>query len=96
MPDTSSRHGRKTSDRSAIGESGLIESLQRFWQRSYAGDYLGLAILVAAYILVKILGEPFHSQFRLDDPRLQHPHAEVERVNIGRTPTHHLRARRFH
>ncbi|KAF2212299.1 hypothetical protein CERZMDRAFT_19738, partial [Cercospora zeae-maydis SCOH1-5] len=61
---------------------GLWESAQRFWQRSYAGDYLGLAILIAGYFILKLFDAPFHSQFRLDDPRLQHPHAEVERVDI--------------
>lgn len=88
MPTASNgdRERRKTPSRSpSHGESGLYETLQRFWQRShYAGDYFGLTILVVAYILVRLLaGEPFHSQFRLDDPRIQHPHAEIERVPVG-------------
>lgn len=66
-----------------VMEKGLRETLQRFWVTGHAGDYLGLAILVAAWVLVRLWEEPFHSQFRLDDPRLQHPHAEVERVDIG-------------
>ncbi|TKA80288.1 hypothetical protein B0A55_03028 [Friedmanniomyces simplex] len=64
--------------------SGVYDILQRSWQRSYyAGDYLGLVLLMAAYILLQILGEPFHRMFRLDDPRIQFPHAEVERVSVS-------------
>ncbi|KAI5371068.1 putative phosphatidic acid phosphatase type 2/haloperoxidase [Septoria linicola] len=63
-------------------DTGLWETARRFWQRSYAGDYLGVAILIAGFVVLKLFGQPFHSQFRLDDPRLQHPHAEVERVDI--------------
>lgn len=69
--------------KAAGNDGGLWETSKRFYQRSYAGDYLGVALLVAAYILIKLFGEPFHSQFRLDDPRLQHPHAEVERVDVS-------------
>lgn len=68
--------------KAAGNDSGLWETSKRFYHRSYAGDYLGVALLVAAYILIKLFGQPFHSQFRLDDPRLQHPHAEVERVDV--------------
>lgn len=63
-------------------QSGLYEAAVRFWQKSYAGDYLGLTILVAAYLLISLFGEPFHQMFRLNDYRLQHPHAEVERVPV--------------
>jgi diacylglycerol diphosphate phosphatase/phosphatidate phosphatase len=35
---------------------------------------------VVAYILFKLVDAPFHHQFRLDDMRIQHPFAEVERV----------------
>jgi diacylglycerol diphosphate phosphatase/phosphatidate phosphatase len=74
---------RKPTTRSALlGDSNgdLYESVRRFWQKSYAGDYLGLAGLVVAYILFKLVDAPFHHQFRLDDMRIQHPFAEVERV----------------
>lgn len=64
-------------------ESGPFETVRRFWQKSYAGDYLGLVLLVVGYIVMKLVAEPFHHQFRLDDPRIQHPHAEVERVPPG-------------
>lgn len=63
-------------------QNSLYETVARFWQRSYAGDYLGLIILIAAYLLISILGEPFHQMFRLNDYRLQHPHAEIERVPV--------------
>ena len=63
--------------------SSFASIAHRFWQRSYyAGDYLGLVLLLAAYLLIQFLGEPFHRLFRLDDPRLQFPHAEVERVSV--------------
>ncbi|CAK4032562.1 diacylglycerol pyrophosphate phosphatase 1 [Lecanosticta acicola] len=63
-------------------ETGFWASWRRFSEKSHALDYFGLALLITAYLLVKFFGEPFHSQFRLDDPRIQHPHAEVERVDI--------------
>jgi len=63
-------------------ETGLYEAIQRFWQKTYAGDYLGLILLLAAYLVLQFLGEPFHRMFRLDDPRIQFPHAEVERVSV--------------
>jgi len=63
-------------------DTGLYETLLRFWQKSYAGDYLGLILLLAAYLAIQFLGEPFHRMFRLDDPRIQYPHAEVERVSV--------------
>lgn len=64
-------------------DAGLLDAWQRFSRKTHATDYLGLAVLVTGYILLKLFGEPFHSQFRLDDPRIQHPHAEVERVGVG-------------
>lgn len=62
--------------------SSILETASRFWQRSYAGDYLGLVILVVAYLLIGLFGQPFHQMFRLNDYRLQHPHAEQERVPV--------------
>ena len=73
------RNGRKAQLQTAR-DSGLWESAQRFWRKSYAGDYLGLALLLAGFLLVKYLGEPFYQQFLLNDPRIQHPHALVQRV----------------
>jgi hypothetical protein len=63
-------------------DTGLYEALQRFWQKSYAGDYAGFILLLAAYLVIQFLGEPFHRHFRLNDPRLQFPHAEAERVPV--------------
>lgn len=68
--------------------TSLLDTAQRFWQRSYAGDYLGLAIIVVLYIPLRVFNEPFHQMFRLNDPRIQHPHAEVERVSVGTAPPH--------
>ncbi|QIX01410.1 hypothetical protein AMS68_006927 [Peltaster fructicola] len=65
-----------------VTQGSLLDTAARFWQRSYAGDYLGLGLLVVAYLLIGLLGEPFHQMFRLNDYRLQHPHAEVERVPV--------------
>lgn len=80
--DSSVRHGRKDKLPSPAAHPGILSAAQRFWQRSYAGDYAGLAVLVLLYIPLKLFGEPFHKMFRLDDPRIQHPHAEVERVGV--------------
>lgn len=75
------RNGRK--GKSQTTRSSILETAQRYLQRSYAGDYLGLAVIVILWIPLKIFGEPFHQMFRLSDPRIQHPHAEVERVGIS-------------
>ena len=75
------RNGRKA--KLSSNDSGLFEAARRLWQKSYAGDYLGLALLLAAYLFIKFWGEPFHQMFRLSDARIQHPHAEVERVSVG-------------
>lgn len=81
---TSARNGRKSKPSTTTSNNtSLLESAQRLLRRSYAGDYLGLAVLVVLYIPLKLLGEPFHQMFRLDDARIQYPHAEVERVGIS-------------
>lgn len=49
-------------------------------QRSYAPDYLGLAILFTLYMLLIFFADPFHRMFSLDDLRISFPHAEHERV----------------
>ena len=64
-------------------EGGLWETANRFWQRNYAGDYLGLAIMFLAWLLLHVFMEPFHQMFRLNDPRIQHPYAQHERVPVG-------------
>ncbi|KAK5124985.1 hypothetical protein LTR85_001175 [Meristemomyces frigidus] len=78
------RNGRSKAKPSSTSDSGgLYEAIQRFWRKSYAGDYLGLIVLLAAYLLVQFLNEPWHRMFRLDDPRIGFPHAEVERVPVS-------------
>ncbi|WPH02621.1 Hypothetical protein R9X50_00548600 [Acrodontium crateriforme] len=63
--------------------SGFTNALQRFWRTTHAGDYLGLTLLLAADIVLHLgATEPFHRLFRLNDPRIQHPHAEIERVSV--------------
>lgn len=62
------------------GVSGLYDAASRFWQKSYAGDYLGLSCVLAAFLVVQMLVVPFHQMFSLDDYRIQHPYAEAERV----------------
>jgi len=60
---------------------GFIASFRRFWQRSYASDYVGLIILLTAYMLIQFFMEPFHRMFSLDNLAIQYPHAVVERVS---------------
>lgn len=79
LPDV--RNGRKAKTTSAL-DSGLLEAVQRVWRKTYGGDYLGLILLAVLEILLKLFGEPFHQLFRLDDPRLQHPHAQIETVDV--------------
>ncbi|KAF2004438.1 acid phosphatase/Vanadium-dependent haloperoxidase [Amniculicola lignicola CBS 123094] len=63
-------------------ESGFVGAAARFWQRSYASDYVGLMILGAGLIGLEFLAEPFHRMFSLDNLAIQYPHAEVERVSV--------------
>lgn len=58
-------------------EHGLTTS-----QQSYASDYLGLGLLLAAYLVIQFLADPFHRMFYLSDPRIQFPHADIERVPV--------------
>ena len=73
------RNGRKARP---PHESGVWEAAQRFWRKSLAGEYVGLALLAGGYLLLKFFGHPFHQLFLLSDVRLQHPHAEEERVGV--------------
>lgn len=72
------RNGRKASI--PLPDSGLWETAQRFWRKSYAADYLGLALMLAGFLLIKNLGEPFYQEFVVNDIRISHPHAAVQRV----------------
>lgn len=76
-----SRNGRQTRF-SLLSKTGTIEALQRFWEKSYAGDYTGLIVLAVLEVFLKAVDEPFHQLFLLSDTRLQHPYAEIERVPV--------------
>jgi len=61
-------------------EAGVVGSVTRFWQRSYAADYVGFALLLTGYIFLEMIAEPFHRMYSLDNIAIQFPFAEVERV----------------
>ncbi|KAI1610352.1 PAP2 domain-containing protein [Exophiala viscosa] len=63
------------------GATGLAGSIQRFWQRSYAPDYVGFLLVLLALIGQQLLVEPFHQMFTLDNHAKQYPHAEIQRVS---------------
>ncbi|KAJ4339549.1 hypothetical protein N0V87_003247 [Didymella glomerata] len=79
MPARSPR--RSTND--LLNTPGFLGAAARFWQRSYASDYVGLALLVSGYIFIQFLAEPFHRMFYLSDLRIAYPHALHERVNVA-------------
>jgi len=62
--------------------TGWIGSVARFWEKTYAPDYVGLALLLSAYILLVFLVEPFHRMFFINNINIQYPHAAVERVPV--------------
>ncbi|KIV80714.1 hypothetical protein PV11_08198 [Exophiala sideris] len=63
------------------GANGLAGTLQRFWHRSYAPDYISFVIVLLALIGEQLLVEPVHQMFRLDNHAKQYPHAEIQRVS---------------
>ncbi|KAK4248247.1 phosphatidic acid phosphatase type 2/haloperoxidase [Corynascus novoguineensis] len=71
--------------RSPVGGSssgGILGSCWRFWQRTYASDYIGFMLLLVGYLLIQFFVEPFHRMFSLTDLRISFPHAEIERVPL--------------
>ncbi|KAI5852821.1 PAP2 domain protein [Morchella snyderi] len=60
---------------------GTMGALHRFWQKSYAPDWLGV-LLIALENLAITFFEPFHRMFSLDNRDIQYPHAEIERVPV--------------
>ncbi|TGO69489.1 hypothetical protein BOTNAR_0010g00250 [Botryotinia narcissicola] len=62
---------------------GWIGAVARFWEKSYAPDYVGFVLLLTAYILIEFLQEPFHRMFFINNINIQYPHALVERVPVG-------------
>ncbi|KAL2133835.1 hypothetical protein VTI74DRAFT_1558 [Chaetomium olivicolor] len=63
-------------------QGGILGSFSRFWDRTYASDYIGLVLLLTGYLLIQFFVEPFHRMFSLNDLRISFPHAEVERVPL--------------
>ncbi|KAL3421647.1 pap2 domain protein [Phlyctema vagabunda] len=63
-------------------QQGWIGSVARFWEKTYAPDYVGFAFLLVAYFLVQLLLTPFHRMFTLNNINIQYPHALVERVPV--------------
>jgi hypothetical protein len=82
MPGSESHHDNRRMRSASPTQSGLWETAQRFYSKSYAGDYIGLVMLLVVLTFFEFSGEPFHQMFTIDDPRIQHPHAEVERVPV--------------
>ena len=82
MPGSESHHDNRRMRSASPTQSGLWETAQRFYSKSYAGDYIGLVLLLLTLSFFEFSGEPFHQMFTIDDPRIQHPHAEVERVPV--------------
>lgn len=86
MPGSESHHDNRRMRSASPTQSGLWETAQRFYSKSYAGDYIGLVMLLLVLTFFEFSGEPFHQMFTIDDPRIQHPHAEVERVPVRTFP----------
>lgn len=61
---------------------GIFASASRFWSRSYAPDYVGFALLTAAYVFLALFVTPFHRLFSLSDLSKSYPHALHERVPV--------------
>ncbi|KKY18874.1 putative pap2 domain-containing protein [Diplodia seriata] len=80
MPGGSAQQSRRAA---GLQNAGAGSAVSRFWQRSYASEYLGLAILIALYMLIQFFVEPFHRMFSLDNLAIQFPHAQVERVSVS-------------
>ncbi|KAK5100242.1 hypothetical protein LTR24_001037 [Lithohypha guttulata] len=64
-----------------MDQPGWKGSILRFWQRSYAADYLGYVLLQVAYFGSKLLIVPFKRYFTLSEPAIAYPFAVVERVS---------------
>ncbi|ORY61802.1 PAP2 superfamily protein [Pseudomassariella vexata] len=61
---------------------GFLGSVARFWTHSYAPDYLGFTLLLAAYLVIVLVVEPFHRMFYINNLAISFPHAAVERVSV--------------
>ncbi|CBY00863.1 similar to PAP2 domain-containing protein [Plenodomus lingam JN3] len=79
MPAPTYRHSKNE----LFNSTGFAGAAARFWKRSYASDYVGLAVWITGYILIQFLAEPFHRMFFLDNLAIGYPHAEIERVPVS-------------
>lgn len=78
----------RANPRGLVAREDWIGSVARFWQRTYAPDYVGVTILAVAYILawneqLEFFAVPFHRLFDLSNISLAYPHAEKERVPVS-------------
>ncbi|KAK2745173.1 hypothetical protein FQN55_006297 [Onygenales sp. PD_40] len=79
------RDGSTSRDRvpgALTSRPGIVGALARFWQRSYAADYVSLIVIVVGWILIQLFVRPFHRMFSLDNASIQFPHALIERVPV--------------
>lgn len=89
MPGSESHHDPRRMRSSSPIQSGLLETAQRFYSKSYAGDYIGFTILLLTLAFFEF-SDPFHQMFTIDDPRIQHPHAEIERTPVRTSKPPHM------
>ncbi|KFZ05089.1 hypothetical protein V501_08688 [Pseudogymnoascus sp. VKM F-4519 (FW-2642)] len=75
--------GKGRATNGLTSKPGVIGAVARFWQKTYAPDYVGLAVLIAAYIVLEFNTTPFHRLFELGNIDLAYPHAEHERVPVS-------------
>ncbi|CAK7235302.1 hypothetical protein SBRCBS47491_009247 [Sporothrix bragantina] len=64
-------------------QGGTFAPLVRFYQSSYASDYLGFAFLMTTYLYIQFFVDPFHRLFFVNDLNISYPHAEIERVPVS-------------
>ncbi|KAJ5732222.1 Phosphatidic acid phosphatase type 2/haloperoxidase [Penicillium malachiteum] len=79
MPRIGSGNG---SSSPMLQRAGLGGAFARFYQRTYAGDYIALGFLVTIWILIQLFVTPFHRMFSLDNKSIQYPMAAHERVPL--------------
>ncbi|KAJ5569476.1 uncharacterized protein N7459_008906 [Penicillium hispanicum] len=77
MPHSSSGTGGSTP---ILRRVGLLGTVARFCQRSYATDYIALGVLALGWLSIQLLVKPFHRMFSLDNKAIQYPFAVHERV----------------
>ncbi|PMD15788.1 acid phosphatase/Vanadium-dependent haloperoxidase [Hyaloscypha hepaticicola] len=70
-------------DRGLATRTGWIGSIARFWQKTYAADYLGVALLMAGYFSLAFFINPFHRMFFINNINLLYPHALKERMPVS-------------